>query len=1210
MYKFKKVVLKPTKKIINKQKADGKVVNIFGEVKTEIEAKTLFGSRYNDLLVKYIYQLFEKDVNGNDIFITKNNADQMVISKNPKSFRLINLTKTVKAEPNTKILNPEYTYKTIDNKINMLVRNDDDYIKKTSPNALYDVLNISINLEGELSDQLIRRHRNVNINEIQDIKHFLNIPQQDKLKPRHIGQIVKCVIYSGYISRSGKEIDAYGDFFPIGTGIKLSVHITTRGQGCQSLKLMKDGANYYLFNNVRNYDDMNNFFTYVDINIEDEKNCVIETLKYIYTNYILKSRKTIKLFRIEFEKLEKVYNESKISISYNKLVEFMESIKLNYKIFNFTNRKDYNANTFYPKEKIFNFIVYNKHLYLIENEKDFNKIKYSLDTNDKYFILSSYKFTNTLNKLLKNKKKPSLIKIDKEFNSFNAEIFSFEDEKKVYIKDDENNTHENLLYLCQALNITYNPYLTESNFINEVIKQRNIKETKSFYLYQHTSKEILYSEEIEDPENFITIDFNKFYTSILMSFNKIPIINNIIHNAEPYIMNEKIDNNYLYSIEIMDSNYNIWFRNDDLYFGCILNTEYYKHVLNEMLNNKQIKIIDKIKIEWIDNYYKPILSELFNVVDKTKNKNEMSKTIKNIINRTIGKFNNGIPELKEIKKNIHIEEKNDIIEYHNDNETYYSYNIGDLKYKVFYTNEYIKNKSFNVLENHKPLRTLILNHSMLCMLKFKIDKKIDDCDIYQLNTDSMTFRNSKYNPEQEENEIENYYLAQEKKKKNKKIKYNDEDEIYYSGKYNQIIEDIENDNSEDIYNLCGIKIQDYKKISNVQIGKNNISFINDITKHSNKFNIVLGYAGSGKSYKITKQIKQFEEQKETYILLAPLLKVLRMYSKDINKNTVQHFTRNLLIPQEKNIIIDEFYLINFKDFRYIINWLYNHEKNIYLFGDKNQLPPITPNNSTYSLLNFDFIKTISTSYLVYDSNDKNHRNNFDFEVYKEFISNNYTIEEQKNIINHFINNRCDTTKKYINICYRNEIKDKINNENLIKNNQVFSKDIISGKDIPLIAKKNIKISDDIIICSKDEYNLTVESKKHIISYEDLNGKLITFEMASDKIYKYFDVAYCLNLYNIQGQTLTNFKYILDDVYFLNKDNCYNIIGGFYTLISRIKEDLTDKKISVDDINKIKNNNKTITFKSKKIKQNFYDLNSNSDLDLDSDLNLNLDLELI
>lgn len=1174
MYKFKKDIRKPTKKLINKQKREGKVVNIFGDIKTEVESKILFGPRYNQLVVKYIYQLFEKDENGEWNFVSKNEAENMVISKNPKSFRAVNLTKNIKGETNMKTLNNEYSYKSANNKINMLVRNDVDIIKKTSINALYDVLSIIVNVEIQFSDQLIKRQRDITQNEILAIKKYLDIPSNNKLKPSQINEIVICAMIEGYVNNDNKIINGYLEQIPLQNArIDLkgtSVHVITRGPG-KSLKLMEDGTNYYLLNNVRNYDDMNNFFDYINIEISDGKNCVIETLKYIYQNYVEKSRKIIKMFKKELNQLEQLYNDENLIISYSKLVEFFEKVKLNYKILNFTNKKDYNSNIFDPKQKIFNFIVYNKHLYLIQNEKEFNNIKNSLDMNDRYYILSKGEFTRKINKLLKTKIKPKILKMDKDFNSFNANIYSFENDNKIYIKDDENDTQQKLLYLCQVFNINYHSFITESNFINEVMKQRNLLCQKSFYLYNHTSKEILYSEEVDDPENFITIDFNKYYSNILLSLSKIPIVNNLIHPIEKFIPNEPIQNDYIYSIEVLDEKYNLWFRNDDLYFGCILNSKYYKPMLEKMISENNIKIIDKIKVEWIDNYYKPILEELFNVVEKTENKNNISSTIKNIINRLIGKFNNGAPEFKEIKTNIHIEELNDVVNYHhNENENYYCYDTTNNKYKVFYNIDHIKNYSFNVLENHKPLRTLILNNSSLCMLKFTIDKNIDECDIIQINTDSITFRNSKYNPNQID-ELDEIELAFRKKNN---IVYNRNDEIYYNGKYNHLIQEITLENTNSKFNLFGVKIQDYKKISNSFIGKNNISFMNDIVKHNYKFEIILGYAGSGKSYKINNLIEHFINSSETYILLAPLLKVLKLYNKNINKNTIQYFTRNLKIPTETNIIIDEFYLIHFKDFRYIINWLYSHNKNIYLFGDKYQLPPITPSNiNTSNTLNFDFIKSISTKYIEYSPDDKNFRNNFDFQVYRDFIKNDYTIQQQKNIINYFINERCDISKKYINICYRNDIKDKINYESLCNNNQIFSKDKIQGNGIPIIAKKNYKINDDIIICSKDEYILDADfhNNKYILSFDDLYGNTQKFQMEPDKIFKLFDVAYCLNLYNIQGQTLSNFKFILDDVYFLNKDNCYNIKGAFYTLISRIKEPLSNEKISPEFIKNIINN---------------------------------------
>jgi hypothetical protein len=1177
------------KSVINKQIQDGETVNLFNEPISKKEAKNLYGNKNKKDLIKHTYQLFERDNNGINNFNVKNEAQYINLNKNPKSFRKPNLTQNIKGDKNYKTYKPIYEHLNLNGNTNILVRDDEDNIKNISKNALYNVNIIYLELKFEVSDQEVERRPILSNTKINELKQLLNIPLNNKLLPNQIFKIIDIFLRGD----DNNIIDGYLNNFPIIANLRTSCFINVRNtanNNSKLLKLKRDGDQYYLYSNVRNYTDMNNIFNKISININipNGSNCVIETLKYILNNLLSRGNK--KIFKKELENMEQRYIKSDEIPSYNKLIEFLETTKTNYKIFNWTDKNDNNNNVFDPKTKIYNFIVYNKHLYLIENDNNFDKIKNSLDTNDKYLILDETKFNKELNNLLKKKKQPKIIKVNKEFGTMNADIITYEDNKNVYVKDDKNNTNSNLLYLCQLFNIVYNPYITEGNFIEKVLTENKLMQTKSFYLYNHSSKDIIYSEDIKDPENFITFDFNKYYSNILLSLDKIPIINNLIHKTEKFNDGELIDDNYFYSIEILDNNYNLWFKNDDLFFGKVLNTKYYKLILSQMLKDKKLKIVDKIKCDWIDNYYKPIVEKLFEIVEFTENKNNIVSTIKNIINKTIGKFQLNKPEVKEIYNNIHIEENNEVINYHhNENEEYFNYNNDDKNYKIFYQLEAKKNNYFSALENHRPLRTLILNLSWLNMLKFVVDNKIDENDIYQINTDSLTIRNYKENPN-ENNEFNNSYLESKKRKQ----KYNKDDEIYYNGKYNKLLEEIEKEQETNKYNLFGVKIQEYKKYNETRnITPNNISFLEDIQKHNNNFVVNLGFAGSGKSYKIDKQIQKFKNNNTSYILLAPLLKVLKLYDTNINKNTVQYYFKNNKIPIEDNIIIDEFYLINSDDMRYIINWLYTHNKNIYLYGDIFQLPPILKkynkplNNNNDDLnddddenelpekttLNIDFLKSISTEFNYYLDTDENKRNNFNFDVYDKFIKNEYTEKEQIILINHFINNRCDTTKKYINICYRNKTKNDINENYLLKNNQQFNKNKISGENIPLISKKNYKVNEDIIICAKDEYNVSVKNNKYLLSFEDINNNLITFEMEQDKIFKLFSVAYCLNLYNIQGQTLTNFNYILDDVYFLNNDNKFNIKGAFYTLISRIKESLTQKKISTEDIKNILNNYK-------------------------------------
>ena len=1202
--------------VIKKQIQDGKTINLFNEPMSIKEAKNLFGNNYKTELIKYTYHLFEKNANGDYFFNVKNEAQFIKLNNKPKSFRKKNLIQNIKDDIKYKTYKPIYEHLNLNGNENILIRDNEDNVKNISKNAYYDVNNIHLELSFNVSDEIIQRKPSISNAKINEIKQILNIPINSKLLPNQIFNIIEIFLKGD----DDENIIGYFNTFPEIRNLNTSCFITvknTENNKSKLLKLKKDGDTYYLYSSIRNYTNMNNIFNKISINIDipTNKNCVIETLKYIYS-HLPKGNK--KIFKIELKNIEKKYIENNEIPSYNKLVDFLETTQTNYKIFNWTDKNDYNNNTFDSKKKIFNFIVYNKHLYLLENDNNYDKIKYSLDTNDKYLILDENKFNNEFNSLLKENKHPKIIKINKEKGTMNVDIETYENNKIIFIKDDIQGTNSKLLYLCQIFNISYNPFITEGNFIEKVLMENKIIQQKSFFLYNHSSRDIIYSEEINDTENFITFDFNKYYSNILLSLDKIPIINNLIHKTEKFIDGEKIDDNYVYSIEILDNNYNLWFKNDDLYFGKVLNTNYYKPIFDKMKKDNKLKIVDKIKCDWIDNYYKPIIEKLFEIVEITKNKNNIVSTIKNIINKTIGKFQLNKPEMKELFNNIHIEENNEVINYHhNENEEYFNYKIDNTNYKIFYQLETKKNYYFNVLENHRPLRTLIINLSWLNMLKFIIDNKIDDKDIYQINTDSLTIRNFKENPNSNPNdEFSNCYLE----RKRKKPQYKKDDEIYYIGKYNELIKKIENEQIDNKYNLYGIKIQEYKKYNDsINISPNNISFFDDIKKHNNQFVLNLGYAGSGKSYKIDKLIDKFIKNNESYILLAPLIKVLKLYNVNINKNTVQYYFKNNKIPIENNIIIDEFYLINYDDMRFIINWLYTHKKNIYLYGDIFQLPPIfskynkSLNNSDelndndidndiddekeqeyerYAL-NIDFLKCISTEFNYYLDTDENKRNNFNFDVYDEFIKNEYTEKEQILLINHFINNKCDITKKHINICYRNQTKNDINDKFLLKNNQEFNKNKISGINIPLISKKNYKIN-DIIICAKDEYYLSVNNNKYILSYENIDNKLITFEMEYDKIYKLFNVAYCLNLYNIQGQTMTNFNYILDDIYFLNKSNKYNIKGSFYTLLSRIKEPLKQKKITTEYINNIINNNIIINNDVYINKNNIYKFGKNKE----------------
>lgn len=1199
-------LLIPKKRPLRKNQKTGRTKNFYGIEKPIIELKNIFGDNYENLMLKHHYKQFRELEDGTFEFIADKQIKDLDIQKNMRSFKITNFTENVKGHNNIKRIKQKVIFKELGGKNILNIRDGASQIfnELTSNNkSLWDVERISFIVSVLISGVLEEREVKMHINEINYFKNKLNIPLNSKLTPRQIVEIMYIKIWGGE-DNNGQVIGGWVDGFslddddfeikelPNGTIGDIKIRNTAKIQ-----KLTKDGDKYFLLNNIRHYKDLSNYFNAVEIPINEGQNCVIETLKHIQKTYTLKGIK--KIFKAELEKMETKFIKNNEIPTYKNLIEFCENVKINYDFRNFTDLKDKSSNNFNNEKTIYS-VIYDHHIYLIEDYKQFNKIFESIGTNEKYSILESLNFDKELNKLLDNNILPKIITIDNytttKKNLSTTEILTYKYNDIVFLKDDENKTISNLLYLCQAFNIKYTPFITEFNFITEVLRQNNIKVPKSFFPYSQSSCEVLYSQEIkeEDEQNFIIIDKNFAYGSIMAENELIPIINILIHNYSKCEEGEEIQNDYLYSIEVLKDN--LFFKTSDNYFGHILNNEYIKKIFEEARKQNFIKVVQKIKFTWVKNQYQDIFKKLMKIIHTTENNNNIRKTIKNIINFCTGKFNkcsNEInekiinPILKETKERTHI----------NENETFYNFND---KYDIYFQTEK-KNNNYT-MENQKPLRTFILNNNWLKMFKFTIDNNIEHLDIYQNNTDSITIRNKKNKPltqeEQEEadkllEEFNNSYLHKPKKIKIKKN--NKEDEIYYSenGKYGYLIEQIQKERQEDKYNLFGYKIEPFKKNKNNCMTKyNNILFDKEFYKPTNKFVVNLAFAGIGKSYKINQFIKELEKDNKKYLLVANQNSILKLYDNNVNKKTIQKIISNKIIPDEDIIIIDEIGLFGHDIITLILEWLYKHNKDIYFYGDIYQLPPMDFNKPKEILingitneqpkLNIEFLKSISTEFNYYLDTDINRRNNFSIDVYKQLINNKYTNEQIKILIKILVNDKADETKpNFLNICYTNEKRDNINNEYLSKNNQKFYKNdktkeiIIEGLNIPLISNEEIIINSNEIISPKEFIKLNVINNKYILTYENENNKIITFEMEPNKIYNSFNVAYCVNLYSIQGQTLTNYKYCLDDkeIYFMNKDNKYNISGALYVLLSRIKETLSEKKITIEDINNILTSNK-------------------------------------
>lgn len=120
--------------------------------------------------------------------------------------------------------------------------------------------------------------------------------------------------------------------------------------------------------------------------------------------------------------------------------------------------------------------------------------------------------------------------------------------------------------------------------------------------------------------------------------------------------------------------------------------------------------------------------------------------------------------------------------------------------------------------------------------------------------------------------------------------------------------------------------------------------------------VIAGNPGSGKSYELLNIIKDLEEQRENYLLLAPTGKATLRLKNDDDFKGVEASTIDKLIADIKsgkrsktsvlnanNIIIDEMSMVDLMKFHELleyINYKSNTFKRLILVGDPNQLPPI------------------------------------------------------------------------------------------------------------------------------------------------------------------------------------------------------------------------------------------------------------------------------
>lgn len=771
--------------------------------------------------------------------------------------------------------------------------------------------------------------------------------------------------------------------------------------------------------NPLNIDNVFNEVLYYNTN----GNCIYEYLNYIHPKISQKSKSNLETLQ-DIKNYATKYNIKMLCYDING-----DIITSHYPI---------KKNTSY---KNIIFVSYDNHLYPIKNSvlnKVRNKSKLNIivvDDSQKLFIEYIKKGILPSNIFYKN-----------------SEIYSFRVDEVIYTSNDEYNISKNILSKYGLLD-KLRHYTTLKN-IGSIIETLYLKENINSF-WPHSNRFIRggfnYKQSLNkeyDEHKILCLDKNKAYS---FSAAELPFLIKVDIKINKRFYNVKtITDHYLYIVTPEKSN--IILPDENIYLGL-----YLKHAKNLGIN---FKIKEGIETQKMPNYLKEMINDLYKKVD--------NNTFKKIMNVYLGKFNmsNRTNKYFKVNKILNEEEKD-----------FYEGFFQKLDNNIYAKIETKEN--INIF-NRKPIDIMIKDFSRLEIYKTMEKLKLDDTQILQVKTDSITY-----------------------------IKKNDD--------YKKLI-------SKD---LKGWKTENYKPIKNSSVRINDYSF----KYFSDNQNILYDcLAGCGKTYTILNNIIK---NLDNYIILTPSYETLKPF-KNLNSFVIAKFSLTDKIPKEHNIIIDEIGMINSNDWNFLFKCKEFNKKIIGL-GDFHQLPPPEKEkNNVYNnplYIDYIFNKKIKL--------EKNYRNNFSKEYYQSlYLSNNKTY-----LLNEIEKYNTNYKDAEVTIAYRNKIRHQYNNLILEhKNfNCRVNKDngTIEGpleKDLEIILINNEL--DKYNIYNKEVFKIK-EIKKNKIFIKNNDKEII---LNKTEIFKNFNIAYCRTLYAVQGHAFKSFHYPKEDYKFLSGRAVYTLIS--------------------------------------------------------------------
>ena len=327
--------------------------------------------------------------------------------------------------------------------------------------------------------------------------------------------------------------------------------------------------------------------------------------------------------------------------------------------------------------------------------------------------------------------------------------------------------------------------------------------------------------------------------------------------------------------------------------------------------------------------------------------------------------------------------------------------------------------------------------------------------------------------------------------------------------------------------LFGWKKEKYNPLNNYNIVDDpSLSFYLNIPNNNV---LVSSYAGCGKSYDIIQNI--IPTIKEPYIVLTPSYASLMEYKKyKINCDVIQRYSNNNTVPSEHIIIVDEIGMVD-RMGHYMLCKCREMEKQLYLYGDFNQLLPV---NETKPLNSAQYMNYIALQTKILDQNQ---RNNFTIEYYNQLIN----MSKKQAIVQ--VKKYSQKLKKKWDehltiICHRNIMVQKYNKLVL---RSIDKSKYDPGVKIRCISNKLIKKN----ALNNFKYIIVENDQKStlIIASELDNTQIISISYSEYE--QHFDVAYALTIYSLQGSFVYKYHFAEEDYPYIDGRMAYTIISRIY-----------------------------------------------------------------